>query len=83
MQAASHRPSPPGLRAPTAATAFGVLATTGMRISALVALENDDLELIDGLLTMRPTTFGTSRGLPLQPTRQQARWRYGTRRDRV
>ena len=83
MQAASHLPSPTGLRAPTYATAFGVLATTGMRISALVALENDDIDLIDGLLTMRHTKFGKSRGLPLHPTMQQARCRYGTRRDRV
>jgi integrase len=54
-----------------------------MRSSELVALEHDDIDRIDGLLTMRHTTFGTSRCLPLHPTTQQARWRDVQRRDRV
>jgi integrase len=43
-----------------------------MRISELVALEHDDIDLIDGRLTLRHTKFGTSRCLPLPPTTQQA-----------
>jgi integrase/recombinase XerD len=83
VQAASHLPSPTGLRAHTYATAFGVLATTGMRISELVALENDDIDRTEGLLTIRHTKFGKSRCLPLHPTTQQALCRYVKRRDRV
>ena len=76
MEAASHLPSPTGLRAHPYATALGWLAVTGMRISELVALENDDIDRTDGLLTLRQTKFGKSRCLPRHPTTQQALWRY-------
>jgi integrase/recombinase XerD len=71
-----------GLRAHTYATAFGLLAVTGMRISELVALENDDVDLRDGLLTLRHTKFGKSRCLPFHPTTRQALCAYVHLRDR-
>jgi integrase/recombinase XerD len=83
VPAASHLPSPRGLRAHTDATAFGGLATTGLRSSELVALENADSDLTEGRLTLRHTKFGTSRWLPLHRTTPQALCRYVTRRDRV
>jgi integrase/recombinase XerD len=83
VPAASHLPAPTGRRAHTSATAFGVLATTGMRLSALVALEHDDLERIAGLRTMRHTKLGQSRCLPRHPTTPQARCRDVQWRDRV
>lgn len=54
-----------------------------MRLSELVALENDDVDLGDGLLTLRHPKFGKSRCLPLHPTTQQALCGYVHRRDRV
>ncbi len=72
ITAASHLPSSTGLRAHTYATVFGFLAVTGMRISELVALDNDDVDLRDGLCTIRQTKFGKSRCLPLHPTTLQA-----------
>lgn len=53
-----------------------MLAGTGMRRSAPLALDNDDVARADGLLTMRHTTCRQSRGLPLHPTTPQALGRY-------
>jgi integrase/recombinase XerD len=83
LAAARHLPSATGLRAHTYVTVFGLLAVTGMRISELVALENDDVDLGDGLLTIRHSKFGKSRCLPLHPTTRQALCGYVGLRDRV
>ena len=83
IEAASHLPAATGLRACTSVTVFGLLAVTGMRISELLALDRDDVDLKDGLLTIRHTKFRKSRCLPLPPTTQQALCRYGPRRDHV
>jgi integrase len=72
LEAASHLPSATGLRAHTYTTVFGVLVVTGMRISELVGLDNDDIDLKDGLLTIRHSKFRKSRCLPLHLTTQQA-----------
>ena len=83
LAAARHLPSATERRAHTDATALGWLAVTGMRISALVAVDNDDVDRGDGRLTLHHTTCGTSRGLPLHPTTRQALCGYVHRRDRV
>jgi integrase len=83
LAAARQLPSATGLRAGTYATVFGVLAVTGMRLSEPLALDNDDVELAGGLLTMRHTKFRKSRCLPLPPTTQQALGRYVDLRHRV
>jgi integrase/recombinase XerD len=83
IEAASPLPSATGLRAGTSATVCGVLAVTGMRSSALVALDRADVALRDALRTMRSTTCRPSRCLPLHRTTQQALWRYADLRDRV
>jgi len=81
LQAAGQLCSPMGLRAHTYVTALGLLAVTGMRISELVALNNDDVDLAYGQLTIRDAKFGKSRWLPLHPTTQQALQQYIQRRD--
>jgi integrase len=68
-------------RAHTYVTALGLLAVTGMRISELVALDNDDVDLAYGQLTIRDAKFGKSRWLPLHSSTQQALQRYVQRRD--
>ena len=83
IAAASRLPAATGLRACTSGTMFALLVATGMRISALLALDRDAVDLQDGLLTLRHTTFRTSRCLPLPPTTQQALCRYGHQRDHV
>jgi integrase len=81
LQAAGQLYSPTGLRAHTYVTALGLLAVTGMRISELVALDNEDVDLAQGQLTIRDAKLGKSRWLPLHPTTQQALQRYVQRRD--
>jgi len=83
LEAASHLPSATGLRAHTYTAVFGLLAVTGMRISALVGLDNDDIDLAGGLLTIRHSKFRKSRCLPLHLTTLQALSRYVERRDDV
>lgn len=83
LEAASHLPSATGLRAHTYTAVCGLLAVTGMRSSALVGLDNDEVDLAGGLLTMRPSKFRKSRWLPLHLTTLQALGRYVARRDDV
>ncbi len=73
LEAASHLPSATGLRAHTYTAVFGLLAVTGMRISELVGLDNDDVDLAGGLLTIRHSKCRKSRCLPLHLTSLQAR----------
>ncbi|MGZ8172892.1 tyrosine-type recombinase/integrase [Methylobacter sp.] len=82
LQAASQLCSPTGLRAHTYVTALGLLAVTGMRISELVKLDNEDVDLAHGQLTICGAKCGKSRWLPLHPTTQQALQRYIQRRDK-
>jgi integrase/recombinase XerD len=83
IDAARPLSSATGLRACTYATVFGLLAVPGMRSSALVALDRTDVDLRDGLLTIRDPKFRKSRCLPLHGTTQQALGRYVDLRDRV
>lgn len=83
MHVARQLPSPTGLRAHTYATAFGLLAVTGMRISELVALDTDHVDLRESLLTIHHTKFRKSRLLPLHPTTRRALHRYVDQRNRV
>jgi integrase len=54
-----------------------------MRISELVGLDNDDVDLTGGGLTIRHSKFRKSRWLPLHLTTQQALQQYVTRRNHV
>ncbi len=83
LAAASRLPSALGLRAATYTTVFGLLVVTGMRISELVGLDNNDVELAGGWLTIRHSKFRKSRWLPLHLTTQQALRQYVTRRNHV
>ena len=73
--------SPLGLRAHTYATLFGLLATTGLRISEAVALDRDDVDLRAGVLSIRRTKFGKSRFVPVHDTTRHALQRYAKQRD--
>ncbi len=81
LQAAEHLPSPTGLRAQTYVAAFGLLAVTGMRVGELVGLDNMDVDLTRGHLTIQHGKFGKSRLLPLHPTTREALRHYVVERD--
>lgn len=72
------------LRPRTYVTLFGLLASTGLRISEALALTPTDVDLPGALLTVRQTKFRKSRLVPLHPTTVTALTRYtGARRRRV
>ena len=58
----------PVLRPVLFSTLFGLLASTGLRISEALALRLADTDLGRGLLTIKASKFGTSRLVPLHPT---------------
>jgi integrase/recombinase XerD len=60
---------------------FGLLATTGLRISEALALKREDLT-DDGLI-VRSGKFSKNRLLPIHPTTRQALSRYLEVRDRL
>jgi integrase len=73
----------PALRGATYATLFGLIASTGLRVSEAVRLCNADVDLKRGVLTVRRTKFAKSRHVPLHPSaleplrqyrRLRARW---------
>lgn len=57
-----------GLRAATYATLFGLIASTGLRISEALNLNDLAVDLDGGVLTVRQTKFGKSRQVPLHPS---------------
>jgi integrase len=69
LLAAARRLGPAGdLRAATYETLFGLIASTGLRLSEAVHLIDADVDLALGLLTVRQTKFNKSRQLPLHPS---------------
>lgn len=57
-----------GLRAATYATLFGLIASTGLRISEALNLHDLDVDLDGGVVSVRQTKFGKSRQVPLHPS---------------
>ncbi len=72
-----------GLRSSTFSTMFGLLAVAGLRISEAVALDRSDVDLHNGLLTIRDTKFGKTRLVPLSESTVVALRRYAKLRDRA
>jgi integrase/recombinase XerD len=81
MQAARALPPSNGLRGWTYCCLFGLLAVTGLRISEALALQCHDVDLRQGLLTIRGTKFGKSRIVTLHLSTREALSQYAKRRD--
>ncbi len=60
---------------------FGLLAVTGLRIGEALALRRPDVDLEQGMLTIRGTKFGKTRLVPLHPTTSEVLARYAGSRD--
>ena len=83
IKAAQKLPSLLGLRASTYSTLFGLLAVTGMRMSEPIGLDRDDVNLKEGILTIRQTKFGKSRLVPIHPSTQEVLQHYAILRDQT
>lgn len=70
MGAARSLRSP--LRAATFETLVGLLAATGLRIGEALGLDRDDVDLAEGVLTIRLAKFGKSREVPLHASTAEA-----------
>jgi integrase len=64
-------------------TLFGLLSVTGMRISEALDLTLDDVDLEQGLLTIRAAKYGRMRLLPLHPSTCTVLAAYLKRREQV
>ena len=81
MRAARQLPSSLGLRAHTYATLFGLYAVTGLRTNEALRLERDDVDLHEGVLTVRETKFGKSRWVPIHRSTQRVLRQYAIGRN--
>ncbi len=83
VAAAAELPSTYGLRGMTYATLFGLIAATGLRISEAVALDTSDLDLDNGVLTIRRGKLGKARLVPLDASVTQRLQAYVSERNRL
>ncbi len=80
ITAAYALPGP--LRPHVFASIIGLLATTGMRVGEVIALNRTDVNQTQGLLVVQHAKFGKSREVPLHATAVAALDRYVRLRDR-
>jgi integrase/recombinase XerD len=83
IRAAGQLASAAGLKGRTYATLFGLLAVTGMRVSEVVALDREDVDLDEGILRIRRTKFGKSRLVAVHDSTRQVLAEYARERDRI
>ncbi len=83
LRAAANLPSANGLRASSYTTLFGLLAVTGMRINEVLTLNDEDVDLEEGILNIRRTKFGKSRLVPLHASTCDALKHYAEVRTRA
>jgi len=82
LAAALALPPADGLHRWTYHHLFGLIVVTGMRLSEATSLQRGDVDLKEGVLTVRQSKFGKSRLLPMHPTTRTALHSYAERRDR-
>jgi len=82
MMAAARKLTLP-LQASTYETLIGLIAVTGIRVGEAIGLDRDDVDLADGLLTVRDTKFSKSRELPVHPSTVEALRCYAAIRDQL
>jgi integrase/recombinase XerD len=83
LQAAKNLPPTAGLRRWTYYCLFGLLTVTGLRISETIALDRQDVDLQQALLTIRTSKFGKSRLVPLARSTEQVLAQYVRQRERI
>ena len=82
LQCAQELPPVGGLRPLTYHCLLGLLSVTGLRIGEAIRLQLEDVNLQDGLLTIRGTKFGKSRLVPIHGSTQEVLAEYQACRKR-
>jgi integrase/recombinase XerD len=72
-----------GIRALTYHTLFGLIAITGLRVSEAVSLDNNDVDLVNGILTVRHGKSGKARILPISKSTADRLTAYAQERNRL
>ena len=83
IAAAEKLKSKRGLRKQTYSTLFGLLVVTGLRISEVIAINRDTIDLARGLITIRETKFRKSRLIPLHESTRKKLVEYAFFRDKI
>jgi integrase len=83
LKGAAELPSMSGIRALTFSTLFGLIAVTGLRVSEALALDNDDVDLEIGVLTIRRGKAGKARLVPITDSVTKHLKAYVCERDRI
>jgi site-specific recombinase XerD len=81
MRGADALRPPAGLRSHTYSTLFGLLAVTGMRHGEILALDRDDLDLQQAVLTVTKSKFNKTRLIPLHESTVRKLRTYVRRRN--
>ena len=68
VERAAKLPSCYGIRGWTCSTLFGLIAITGLRISEAVGLDDVDIDLDQGVITVKRGKNGKARFVPLAPS---------------
>lgn len=82
MKAAGNLMPRNGLRPHTYVTLFGLLASTGMRISEGIHMSQDNLDIDSGVITVEESKYRKSRIVLLHPTTLEALKFYIGKRDK-
>lgn len=80
---AEKLPSVKGIRGLTCSTLFGLIAVTGLRVSEAIGLDNDDVDLVHGVLTIRRGKCGKTRLVPVSESTLARLAAYANERDRL
>jgi integrase len=80
---AESLPSVNGVRGLSYSTLFGLIAVTGLRVGEAIALDNDDVDLEEGVLAVRRGKFGKARLAPVSQSTQARLAAYARERDRL
>lgn len=83
LAAALSIASPHALQPRTYYCLFGLLAVSGLRVSEAINLQPQDVDLSEGVLTIRGAKFGKSRLVPLHPSTRAVLRDYAQRRDKL
>lgn len=82
MEEAANLGPAKGIRPWTYRTLLGLLASTGLRPGEALALNVDDADLVNGVLTIRDSKFGKSRFVPVAESTRLALIEYARERGK-